>query len=127
MNKKGCTVLKGLWWNYYYPEQFRKSSEIDLDHLVPLKNAHISGGAYWTRQQKKDFANDPENLVITSKRYNRQKGPKGIDAWLPVHKEFACKYVSDWIKIKHKYALKFKENEIKNIQTLKKSCSFKNY
>ncbi len=111
MNKKGCKVKSGKWKDYYYPETLTQASQVDIDHLIPLKHAHETGAAHWSTSQKEKFANDPENLVITNRRYNRQKGAKGIDEWLPVHKDYACKYITDWIKLKKKYHLILKSAE----------------
>ncbi len=105
LNPKGCTVVIGKWQDYYHPEVHIHAKKVDIDHLVPLKNAHLSGAREWGKKERQIFANDPENLVITNRSYNRQKGSKGIDGWLPVHKAYACKYLQDWIKIKKKYSL----------------------
>lgn len=121
-NKNGCLVKKGLWKDYYFPEILSLSSQIDVDHLVPLKHAHISGGGSWSRAKKQMFANDLENLVITNKKYNRQKGAKSIDQWLPLNKSFACKYVKDWKFIKKKYSLTIFPAEVKTINLLRKHC-----
>lgn len=114
-NKKGCTVVSGKWKDYYFPEIHTSSKQVDIDHLIPLKHAHDMGGSLWSTSLKEKFANDPENLVITNKKYNRIKGAKRIDQWLPVHQDYACKYIADWIKIKKKYALSFTEIERKSI------------
>jgi hypothetical protein len=71
---------------------------------------------------KEDFANDPENLVITHRKYNRAKGPKGIDEWLPIDLEYACKYVKDWLKIKNKYRLIVGNKEEMTVSELKGKC-----
>lgn len=118
-NKKGCTVIGGLWDDYYYPEVHTVAKKVDIDHLIPLKNAHDTGGAVWSKKEREVFANDPENLVITNLSYNRKKGVKGIDGWLPVHKDYACKYIKDWVKIKKKYNLVMTDKEQ---QTLKVSA-----
>jgi hypothetical protein len=96
--------------------------QIDVDHLIPLKHAYDTGGANWSPEKKEQFANDPENLVITNKKYNRQKGAKGIDQWLPVNKAYACKYVRDWIKVKKKYGLNLLKDELATIQQIKVNC-----
>lgn len=116
LNKKGCTVVSGKWDDYYYPEIHTKSKTVDIDHLVPLKLAHDQGGYEWSAEKKERFANDPENLVITNRSYNRKKGAKSIDQWLPVHQEYACKYIRDWKHIKKKYGLMITESEQKTIQ-----------
>jgi hypothetical protein len=125
MNKKGCKVKSGKWKDYYYPEFHVLASKVDIDHLIPLKHAHDVGASGWSHSQKEKFANDPENLVITNLRYNRQKGAKGIDEWLPRHKEYACKYISDWVKIKKKYSLKLRQEEYNSIASFKGECDLK--
>jgi hypothetical protein len=122
MNKKGCSVKKGRWKDYYYPEVHKKASQVDIDHLVPLKHAHDHGGAQWGLKEKEIFANDPDNLVITNRHYNRQKGSKSIDEWLPKDKSYACKYIFAWINLKKKYSLLFKEKEQRTIDLLKPEC-----
>ena len=116
LNARGCKVVSGIWEDYYYPTQLKETKMIDIDHLIPLKNAHENGGFDWTQNERAIFANDPENLVITNRSYNRKKGAKGIDSWLPVHKIYACKYIHDWIKIKKKYRLKITNKENLAIQ-----------
>jgi hypothetical protein len=117
MNKKGCTVVSGKWKDYYFPETHILAKNVDIDHLIPLKNAHESGGSRWNKKEREIFANDPENLVITNRSYNRKKGAKGIDEWLPVHRNYACKYIKDWIKIKSKYKLSLSAGERLSITT----------
>ena len=111
LDKKGCTVIGGLWDDYYYPEIHTNAKKVDIDHLIPLKNAHETGGASWSKNEREVFANDPENLVITNLSYNRKKGAKGIDGWLPVHKDYACNYIKNWVKVKKKYHLKMTAKE----------------
>lgn len=123
MNKKGCKVSLGKWKDYYYPEIHFQATKVDMDHLVPLKHAHDVGAAGWSSNQKEKFANDPENLVITNLKYNRQKGAKGIDEWLPRHKDYACRYIRDWIKLKNKYSLKIRDSELLSLRSIKGYCA----
>jgi len=122
MNKNGCTVQNGLWLDYYYPQRFTRAQLVDIDHLIPLKHAYLTGGKDWTALQRMTFANDPENLVITSKKYNRSKGSKSIDRWLPVNVEYACKYVKDWMRLKQKYHLRVTALEHQTVESLKSKC-----
>jgi hypothetical protein len=122
LSKKGCTVKGGLWQDYYYPEKHTSADQVDIDHLVPLKHAYDHGGKIWTEKQKRDFANDEENLVITNRKYNREKGSQSIATWLPLHKNYACKYLLDWMKIKKKYALEITSEEQKSFDQGIKSC-----
>jgi len=111
MDSKRCTVLSGKWDDYYYQEILYQALEVDIDHLVPLKHAHDHGGSHWSLELKRKFANDPENLIITNLKYNRQKGSRDITQWLPVDRYYACKYMNQWFKIKMKYHLIVKDQE----------------
>ncbi|WP_372655913.1 HNH endonuclease family protein [Halobacteriovorax sp.] len=106
VNISNCRVVNGLWNDYYYREELSKASDIDIDHIVPLKDAWISGASKWTSKKREEFANDYENLVITNLKYNRRKGAKTPLEWLPVNKNYACKYIAKWILIKEKYELR---------------------
>ena len=120
--KRGyCLVDKGEWDDYYYPEKITSAKKIDVDHVIPLKHASESGGSKWSKKQKTQFANDPENLVLTNLKYNRQKGAKTISEWLPVYKDYACKYVQKWFYLKKKYSLEVSNDENKTKELLKKS------
>jgi hypothetical protein len=53
-----CDVLAGEWYDPYSDETFTISKDLDLDHIVPLKFAHGHGADKWSRERKKQFAND---------------------------------------------------------------------
>ena len=121
-SKRGnCSVVSGKWNDFYYPEVLTSARKIDIDHVIPLKHANDFGGKNWSSKLKRKFANDPENLVVTNLRYNRQKGAKGIDEWLPINKSYACKYVKKWFYLKEKYSLKVSSRELHTKSLLKKS------
>jgi hypothetical protein len=119
LDRKGCRVMKGKWNDYYYPEIHTVSDQVDIDHVIPLKHANDVGGDVWSKDEKEKFANDPENLVITNKSYNRKKGAKTIAEWLPVHAEYACKYIKDWVRLKKKYHLSLSHSEQNTISQAK--------
>jgi hypothetical protein len=119
LNKKGCVVKRGKWRDYYFDEILTLANQVDVDHLVPLKHAHVMGGEKWSKIEKKQFANDPENLVLTNKIYNRKKGAKSISEWLPLDRTYACKYIADWMKIKKKYHLIIPPKELETQALLK--------
>lgn len=121
-NKRGnCLVGTGEWDDFYYPEKLTSAKKIDVDHVIPLKHASDAGGKHWTKKEKTRFANDPENLVLTNLKYNRQKGAKTIAEWLPVYKDYACRYVQKWFYLKNKYSLSISKDEENTKKLLKKS------
>ncbi|MFT6908023.1 MAG: 5-methylcytosine-specific restriction endonuclease McrA [Oleiphilaceae bacterium] len=89
-----CNVLAGEWYDSYSGDTFIISKDLDLDHIVPLKFAHGHGADKWSRERKARFANDLDNLILTSSSLNRQKGAKGLDEWLPPNHPYRCEYIA---------------------------------
>lgn len=108
-NGKRCTVKSGKWNDFYINELLFEASEVDIDHVVPLKEAWDFGASSWDAAKRETFANDSENLVITNRKYNRKKGAHTPLSWLPIDRQYACKYMKKWIYIKKKYQLKIKQ------------------
>jgi len=69
--------------------------------------------------KRTEFANDMDNLVITNKKYNRQKGAKTVLEWMPINRNYACKYFERWFLVKNKYQLSISDEERKNYSLLK--------
>ena len=111
LNPKGCTVVSGRWIDFYTGEIHTQASKVEIDHLVPIYEAHASGGKDWNRKRKIEFANDFENLVVTGKAYNRKKGKLTLGEFVPVNRERACAYQEKYISIKNKYKLVVSESE----------------
>jgi len=102
---KGCSVSHGKWFDPYSNQTFTQASKLDVDHIIPLKEAHISGGSDWTREERRVFANDPENLLVVSAGENRSKGAKDPAQWMPDVISYHCEYVKLWVGVKTKYSL----------------------
>lgn len=118
-DSKKCKVISGKWADFYYPTTYTEARKVDIDHVVPLYEAHKSGGQNWSREKKKLFANDKENLVITGSRMNKKKGAQTLVTWIPSSLEYACRYYERWMHVKKKYDLKISEEELKAVDTSK--------
>ena len=77
MSANGCGVMRGRWLDPYTGMVFTDSSDLDIDHLVPLHWAWMHGAWAWSDTVRSDFANDPRNLFAGDDGTNRQKGAKG--------------------------------------------------
>jgi hypothetical protein len=63
--------------------------------VVPLGNAHVSGGWAWPKERREAYANDlehPEHLLAVKDSLNQTKGDKSPDKWKPPRQEFWCEY-----------------------------------
>ncbi len=58
---EGCKVVSGRWSDPYSRDVFTDPAELDVDHMVPLRNAQRSGGWEWTKQRRQEYANDLDN------------------------------------------------------------------
>lgn len=112
-------VISGKWYDKFTGKYFTNARDLDIDHLVPLKNAHISGASNWSKEKKNEYYNYMKNenhLVAVSKGANRSKGDKSPVEWLPPNKEYQCEYVREWYKIKTDWGLTIEEgfDEVSN-------------
>jgi len=108
------------WITPYLKKEVRDAGSIDIDHIVPLQEAYLSGGKDWSKEKKEKFANDEENLTVSYLSANRKKGSKDIANWLPTFNK--CWYIEKFTKIKEKYQLTFDKKEKKVIKEYKKIC-----
>lgn len=121
----GCKVMRGKWYDPYTDQFFTNPKDVDIDHFVPLKEVHISGGKYWNAQKRIDYANDlndEEVLIVVSKNANRQKGDKDPFNWMPSNKNYRCQYLKNWVKIKEKWQLEMDKSERDFIVSDMKNC-----
>ena len=116
-----CFVISGQWLDPYTGRVFTDPSMLDVDHVVPLKEAFDSGAKNWNRQKKRQYANDLRNkdhLIAVYRGANRSKGAKDIAQWLPPNKDYQKVYIRIWVEIKKQWGLVFDPAEIKVIQSL---------
>ena len=81
------------------------SSDVQIDHIVPLSDAWQKGAQQLNADQRKELANDPMNLMAADGPTNGAKGDKDAATWLPPNKAFRCEYVARQTAVKAKYSL----------------------
>ncbi len=119
---RGCTVEVGLWLDPYTGSSFSKASDVDIDHVIPLKYAHDHGGAQWSPLLKKLFANDPDNLLIVDDGENQLKGAKGPSQYLP-RRQYRCEYVRRWQHLTEKYELQLARQDLQTLTRIARDCT----
>ncbi|MGQ1797423.1 excalibur calcium-binding domain-containing protein [Kocuria oceani] len=81
------------------------SSDVQIDHVVSLGNAWITGARNLSADERVELANDPLNLLAVDGPTNQAKSDKAADAWLPPNVDFRCEFVAIQIAVKAKYEL----------------------
>ena len=129
-DSRKCEVATGSWTDPYTGEVFTNPRDLDIDHMVPLVNAHRSGGHAWDDQRKRDYANDlayDGHLVAVSASANRSKGGKGPDEWRPPNGAYWCQYALDWITVKSEWELSATQKEADALSEMLDTCETRVY
>ena len=125
LDKKGCEVVKGKWYDPYTDKYFTNPNDLDVDHFVPLGEVDKSGGHEWPKEKKKEYTNDLDDvevLIAVDKSANRSKGDKDPSDWLPPNKNFQCDYIKTWQKIKKQWVLEMDKKERDFMAQKNKEC-----
>ncbi|KLO80113.1 hypothetical protein CEK26_006025 [Fusarium fujikuroi] len=75
VTNSACAATSGTWKSPYDGATWTQASDIDIDHMVPLKNAWIA------------------------------KSDKSPDSWKPPLTSFYCTYAKSWIQVKSYWQL----------------------
>lgn len=119
-------VISGLWVCPYTGTVVTVPGELDVDHMVPLKEAHESGAYSWSKEKREAYANEltnPDHLIAVTSGSNRSKGAKDPAEWLPPNRAYWCEYIKDWIDIKKEYQLAIDQAERDALKKAKNVCS----
>ncbi|MGH4027990.1 HNH endonuclease family protein [Actinomycetota bacterium Odt1-20B] len=119
-----CAAVSGKWHSAYDGADWTKSSDLDIDHVVPLSEAWKSGASAWTTAQRQGFANDltrPQLIAVTD-NVNQGKGDQDPAEWLPSLTSYHCMYARMWVDVKHHYDLTVDPAEKKALSGILDGC-----
>ena len=122
-----CKVIAGDWVSPYDGARWSDPTDIDIDHVVALKEAWDSGAWAWSAATRKAYANDTSDkrtLLAVTDNVNQQKSDKDPSNWVPPLKSYVCTYLGNWISVKARWNLSMDQSEwgrIKNL--LNSSCT----
>ena len=114
-----CTVTAGRWASPYDGGVWTDPSDVDIDHVVALKEAWISGAKNWSAKNRKGFANDVRwrpALVAVTDNVNQSKGERDPSEWLP--SEGRCGYLINWVRVKYRWRLTIDGAELDTLAKL---------
>ena len=122
-----CNVIAGDWVSPYDGGKWSNPSDLDIDHVVALKEAWDSGAWAWSAAQRKAFANDTSDsrtLLAVTDSVNQSKSDKDPSNWLPPLQSYTCTYLGNWIAVKVRWSLSMDSSEFGRIKNLLQStCS----
>jgi hypothetical protein len=124
VQSSACAATSGRWFSPYDGATWTAASDVDIDHMVPLKNAWISGASSWTTAKRETFANDlsrPQLIAVTD-NVNSSKGDKSPDAWKPPLSSYHCTYARMWVAVKYYWALRVTSAEKSALTTMLNTC-----
>ena len=119
VNEK-CTVESGQWYDPYTDKDYTNADDIQIDHVVALKNAYMTGGHTWDAKKKCLYANYLGNnfhLLAVNGPENMKKSDKSPYEYVPPNREFVCEYLRTWLEIKYIWDLKMTPREVAAIQS----------
>lgn len=143
VTNSACAATSGTWFSPFDGATWTAASDVDIDHMVPLKNAWIvirflllrstkmkmltssqSGANNWSTAKRTQFANDidlPQLWAVTD-NVNQQKSDKSPDFWKPPLKSFYCTYSKSWVAVKYGYGLSVTSAEKSALTSMLSTC-----
>jgi 5-methylcytosine-specific restriction endonuclease McrA len=118
---KNCAIVSGRWLSQYDQQYITDPHALQIDHVVPLKEAHDSGAADWPKPKKNRFYNNLRNLVAVSSESNQKKSSSDPAKWLP-NEKYQCAYILRYAEIKEEFSLTMDNKEKTVVQNIQNSC-----
>lgn len=118
-----CDVTTGKWFSYYDHLTWTQSSDVDIDHMVALKEAWDSGAHAWDDDTREAYANDlgdRRSLVAVTDNENQSKSDRDPAEWLPDFE--VCTYVAQWTAVKTRWGLAVDRTEKTALRRLARDC-----
>lgn len=103
-----CRIVEGQWNDPYTGQIITDAAQLQIDHVVPLKEAYASGGFAWDRDRRHQYANDltfMDHLIAVFGPENGRKSDRDPADYLPTLEVYRCQYLYNWIIIKGRWDL----------------------
>lgn len=134
--RNNCRVTSGVFDDPYTGKTIHfkygkdTSSEVQIDHVVALHDAWMTGAQKLTQQEREALANDPDNLLAVDGPENQRKGDglclnkSGCTGmYLPPNEKYHCEYAAKFTEVKSKYNLGLIEGQKETLVPLLEQCA----
>ncbi|MFZ4720654.1 MAG: excalibur calcium-binding domain-containing protein [Ilumatobacteraceae bacterium] len=125
VDQPGCVVREGDWVSLYDGLAVTDAADLEIDHVVALKEAWDSGAWRWDPMTLVAYGNDltdPRTLRAVTSATNRSKSDKDPSNWLPP--VGVCEYLGDWVAIKARWSMTMDQSEYGRIRNvLRGTCA----
>ena len=108
----GGRVVAGRWRCRFTRDFVFDAAGLDIDHIVPLKEAWISGAHRWSSDRRARYSsgygvrsNRRSWLLPVTASVNRSKGARRPDEWMPPLDRYHLNYAALWIATKRQWRL----------------------
>lgn len=105
MAPSGCSVASGEWFDPYTGRTYTNPRDLDVDHVVALADAWVSGAYAWADELLDRFSNDLGNLNAIAASENRSKSAKGPADYTPSAPGTRCDYLVQYSTVKIRWQL----------------------
>lgn len=117
----GCSVESGEWDDPYTGRLHTKARDIQIDHVVALKNAYMTGAHEWDFPKRCLYANYMGNkfhLLPVNGPANLRKSDHTPAGYVPPNKAHTCEFIKNWLNIKLIWDLRITPEEGEAIQRI---------
>ena len=115
-------AIIGIIYCPYTGQCFDSLRDTDIEHIIPLSEAHDSGLCAADLETRRRFASDLLNLTLAEPRVNRhQKWHYDAAEWMPALNE--CWFANRIVEVRRKYNLTIDRREAESLESVLSSCS----
>ena len=121
-SSRKCKVDLGEWVDPFTNKVFLNNDDLDVMHIVGLKWAYENGAVNWSDEKRKQFANDPDNLLAVSDIENRKRRGNSFINYLPPNERYHCEFIVRFHRVVQKYGLNYPDIELRRAGELLGKC-----
>lgn len=120
-----CKVVAGSWVDPLTGRTVDDPTDLEVDHLVALADAHRSGGWRWDADRRAAFANaldDPDHLNAVVPAENQRKADDGPESYRPADRSAWCWYATSYARVKATWDLTVTQEQMAGLREMVPAC-----